>query len=178
MKNYILMLGVAGVALGSYCAYAGNSATMTVTATIAHDVSLSVTQDLSLGTITINPAYIGYDTEWGYSDSGIISFNNQGAIVSAPNAAVGIFTANIPNPSACDKVNSQCGGLQIVGNSSCEVFDFFGGGGDDNYCDFAFKYSGSSNTFKVFPEQCGIGTISQVTYGTHIHTLTIDYYPE
>ena len=47
MNKYILMLGVAGVALGSYCAYAGNSATMTVTATIAHDVSLKVEQDLS-----------------------------------------------------------------------------------------------------------------------------------
>ncbi|MBR1649113.1 MAG: hypothetical protein IJ689_05900 [Alphaproteobacteria bacterium] len=56
MKNYILMLGVAGVALGSYCAYAGNSATMTVTATIAHEVNIRNISHINLGTITIDPS--------------------------------------------------------------------------------------------------------------------------
>ncbi|MBQ8677383.1 MAG: hypothetical protein IJ529_02800 [Alphaproteobacteria bacterium] len=55
MNKYILLLGVAGVALGSYCAYAGNSATMTVTATINHDVSLTKVEDMTFDA-TINPA--------------------------------------------------------------------------------------------------------------------------
>ncbi|MBR1648628.1 MAG: hypothetical protein IJ689_03410 [Alphaproteobacteria bacterium] len=169
MKNYILMLGVAGVALGSYQAYAGNSATMSVTATIAHDVSLTKTGDLSLGTITINPAYTGSDTGWSYSDSGVISFENQGALVSADNATVGTFTANIPNPSAC-------GGLYITGNYTLAVANLFGGSiSDMNGCDFDMSYSGSGNTFKVYPYNCYINNVSKVTPGSHSGTLTISY---
>ena len=173
MNKYILMIGLASVALGSYCAYAGNSATMTVTATIAHDVSLSVTQDLDLGTITINPAFDGAATVWHYRASGVISFDPQGAIVSAGNATVGTFTANIPNPADCDGT-ADCGGLSVddtIGN-------FFGGSDYTNNCDFQIQYSGSANTFKVYPDVCYIGDISKVTTGTHSHTLTISYTPE
>ncbi|MBR1648043.1 MAG: hypothetical protein IJ689_00405 [Alphaproteobacteria bacterium] len=56
MKKYILILGVAGVALGSYCAYAANSATMTVTATIAHEVNIRNISNIDIGTITIDPS--------------------------------------------------------------------------------------------------------------------------
>ena len=166
MKNYILMLGVAGVALGSYCAYAGNSATMTVTATIANDVSLSVTQDLDLGTITINPAYDGATTKWNYNDSGSIKYTNQGAIVSADNATFGTFTANIPNPTACINGAPGCGGL------SFEEIDLFGRAGG---CGFVILYSGSDNIFNVIPGACAIQDISSVTTGEHEGTLTISY---
>ncbi|MBR1648085.1 MAG: hypothetical protein IJ689_00625 [Alphaproteobacteria bacterium] len=175
MNKYILMLGVAGVALGSYAAYAGNSATMTVTATIAHDVSLSVTQDIDLGTITINPAYTGV-TQWGYSDSGVIIYETQGAIVSADNMTVGTFTANIPNPSACNTSTSACGGLAIEGNDEDNfIYNFFGEG--DNYCGFHIKYSGTGNIFKIYsmPNECYISDVSQVTPGPHSGTLTISY---
>ncbi|MBR1647980.1 MAG: hypothetical protein IJ689_00080 [Alphaproteobacteria bacterium] len=175
MKNYILMLGIAGVALGTYAAYAGNSATMTVTATIEHDVSLSVTQNLSLGTITINPAYTATDIIWHYSDSGIYSLDNHtlvDSIVSADNATVGTFTANIPNPSACDGTGDVCGGLRVT-----QVTNLFGGNDNSNACNSALKYSGSRSSFKVYFSMCYIDDISKVTTGSHSATLTISYTP-
>ncbi|MBQ8677397.1 MAG: hypothetical protein IJ529_02870 [Alphaproteobacteria bacterium] len=178
MKNYILMLGVAGVALGSYCAYAGNSATMTVTATIAHDVSLTKTQDVNLGTITINPAYTGDDTGWYFNDSGIISIYGQGAIVSISNVTVGTFTANIPNPELCSSGDTECGGLYVTGNDNSRITNIFGGDDDSNVCSFWIKYSGSGNSFKIFPDYCDIRDVSKVTPGSHSGTLTISYSPE
>ena len=90
MKNYILMLGIAAVSIVSYCAYASNSATMTVTATIAHDVSLTVTRQYKLGTITIDPSQT--------SGSGITTGNDvNGGIISVSGYEVGLFTANIPS---------------------------------------------------------------------------------
>ena len=171
MKNYILMLGIAGVALGSYCAYAGNSATMTVTATIAHDVSLSVVTHMNLGTITINPAYTSNgdnDTEWTYSPTGSV-LDSNGAIVSIGDATVGVFTANVANPSACDGSNENCGGLVAD-------YDGFSNG---FYCNFNIKYSGSGNIFNVFPYRCTImdGYASSITAGTKTTTLTIEYTP-
>ncbi|MBR1649030.1 MAG: hypothetical protein IJ689_05470 [Alphaproteobacteria bacterium] len=179
MKKYILMLGLASVALGSYCAYAGNSATMTVTATIAHDVSLSVTQDIDLGTITINPA-AAYLTEWGYSDSGVYRLYTGDAVVSADNAIIGSFTANIPNPEACNTASDSCGGLSFIGDQPAYTVDIFGGGGWGNDCYFLIKYSGSENSFKVFPYACGIdeGGVSSVTPGLHEGMLTISYTPD
>ncbi|MBR1648425.1 MAG: hypothetical protein IJ689_02370 [Alphaproteobacteria bacterium] len=176
MNKYILMLGVAGVAFGSYAAYAGNSATMTVTATIAHDVSLTKTGDINLGTITINPAYTGDDTNWSYSDSGVINLNSQGAIVSADNATVGTFTANIPNPSACSAGEYSCGGLIIdAGSGDGEIMHNVFGGDSDDYCAFIIKYSGSGNSFKVYPQSCAIYDVSTVGIGDHSHTITINY---
>ncbi|MBR1648106.1 MAG: hypothetical protein IJ689_00730 [Alphaproteobacteria bacterium] len=172
MNKYILMLGVAAVSISSYCSYAGNSATMTVTATIAHDVSLSVTQDMNLGTITVDPAYTGNDTYWYYNDSGVITYRTQGAIVSAPDITVGTFIANIPNPSACDTAGDPCGGLMLMNS----IDDLFGGSiHDNNGCVFYIKYSGSSNTFNVYPFLCTIETPTTVTTGNHNGTLTISY---
>ena len=95
MKNYILMLGVAGVALGSYVAYAGNSATMTVTATIAHDVNLSVTRNISW-TMTIDPSQTSGEIDWLGDIDGCEVENNGDGIISA-SMTPGRFTANIPN---------------------------------------------------------------------------------
>ncbi|MBR1649332.1 MAG: hypothetical protein IJ689_07040 [Alphaproteobacteria bacterium] len=178
MKNYILLIGVAGVALGSYAAYAGNSATMTVTATIAHDVSLNVTQNIDFGTITINPAYDKDDTVWQYSDSGVISYTVQGEIVSAPNITVGTFTANIPNPTACNTASDSCGGLTVAGSGRGFISSIFGTGNVGiNMCNLSIKYSGSENIFKVFPDSCYIYDRSIITTGTHTGTLTISYTP-
>ncbi|MBR1649010.1 MAG: hypothetical protein IJ689_05360, partial [Alphaproteobacteria bacterium] len=87
-------LGIAGVALGSYAAYAGNSATMTVTATIAHDVSLSVTQNISW-TMTIDPSQTYDDVDcWGSVDGCEIQ-----KAYGTSSMTAGRFTANIPNPA-------------------------------------------------------------------------------
>ncbi|MBQ8677379.1 MAG: hypothetical protein IJ529_02780 [Alphaproteobacteria bacterium] len=162
MNKYILLLGVAGVALGSYAAYAGNSATMTVTATIAHDVSLSVTQDIDLGTITINPAYTGSDTAWEYSASGELDLSSDIIESATSPITVGMFTANIPNPPACN-------GLSLSNDGTIFLF------GGNNGCDFVITYSGSGNTFKVYPSYCVINNVSTVTTGPHEGTLTISY---
>ncbi|MBR1648837.1 MAG: hypothetical protein IJ689_04485 [Alphaproteobacteria bacterium] len=169
MNKYILMLGVAAVSIGSYCAYAGNSATMTVTATIAHDVSLNVTQDVELGTITINPAYNGRDTDWSYSDSGIVDYYTQGAIVSADDATVGTFTANIPNPSGCSLIyyGESCNGLSFTDG----VVDF---GGTGNECGFFIKHV-SGNAFSVVPWGCELQNPAATTVGEHSGTIEISY---
>ncbi|MBR1649366.1 MAG: hypothetical protein IJ689_07210 [Alphaproteobacteria bacterium] len=172
MKNYILMLGIAAVSIGSYAAYASNSATMTVTATIAHDVSLSVTQDIDLGTITINPAYTGTDTMWNYSDSGTID-SSKGATVSASNATAGTFTANIPNPTACNGKSSKCGGLSLPNLGL--IFNVFGGSDKNTACAFFLKYSGSENIFIVSPKACTIKDVSKVTTGEYEQTFIINY---
>ena len=96
MKNYILMLGVAGVALGSYCAYAGNSATMTVTATIAHDVSLNVTRNISWN-MTIDPSHPSGEVDCPEDVDGCEAYSSNGVISGSMTA--GRFTANIPNPA-------------------------------------------------------------------------------
>ncbi|MBR1648505.1 MAG: hypothetical protein IJ689_02785 [Alphaproteobacteria bacterium] len=97
MNKYILMLGVAAVSIVSYAAYAGNSATMTVTATIAHDVSLNIVKDINFGTITIDPSQdTGYI--WG-GDSGVPPAPDSeigGGVISVSGAQWGEFTANLP----------------------------------------------------------------------------------
>ncbi|MBR1648512.1 MAG: hypothetical protein IJ689_07695 [Alphaproteobacteria bacterium] len=175
MKNYILMLGVAGVVLGSYAAYAGNTATMQVTATIAHDVSLTVTRDIDLGTITINPAYTGNDTVWTYSNSGVID-DKSGGLVSASNATFGTFTANIPNPSVCNIPSDTC--RLTVETDGSYIYDIFGGSNGDNACGFSIDYSGSTNTFNLRTYECFIDDVSSVTLGLHTTTITISYTPE
>ncbi|MBR1648064.1 MAG: DUF4402 domain-containing protein [Alphaproteobacteria bacterium] len=101
MNKYILMLGVAAVSIGSYAAYAGNSATMTVTATIAHDVSLSVTHDLNMGTITVDPS--------DFEEGGTISLNPDGTVLSKSDNIIsysgfsaGTFTANVSDSCKVD----------------------------------------------------------------------------
>lgn len=168
------MLGVAGLAFGSYCAYADNSATMTVTATIAHDVSLKTTGDINLGTITVNPAYTGW-TDWQYSDSGVVSYINKGAIISAPDITVGTFTANISNPEACSTANDYCGGLYLESDNGDDFLSLFTESGSDSACFFYIKYSGDGNNFKVYPRNCTIYDISKVTPDRHTGTLIINY---
>ena len=177
MKNYILLIGIAGVALGSYCAYAGNSATMTVTATIAHDVSLSVTQDMDLGIITINPAYTGNDTYWSYTETGQAHLNSSG-VISADQLTFGVITANIANPEDCNGINFPCGGLDLTGNYYDYITNIFGGSENGNRCFFIIKYAGIGNEFLVYPDECTIDDMSSVTPGSHSGTLTISYRPE
>ena len=172
MNKYILLLGIAGVALGSYCAYAGNSATMTVTATIAHDVSLTGTGDISLGTITVNPGYTGTDTEWSYSDSGIPSIESGEGIVSLSNQTVGTFTANIPNPSACDGTTDECGGFST--DSDMDQTWFGGSSTNVNSCNWNIKHI-SGNSFKLFIYQCWLESPSTTTEGNRSATITINY---
>ncbi|MBR1648801.1 MAG: hypothetical protein IJ689_04295 [Alphaproteobacteria bacterium] len=94
MKNYILLTAVAGGVLGSYCAMASNSATMTVTATIAHDVSLRVTRNISWN-MTIDPSQTRGDVDCSEEVDGCEIENNDGVISGSMTA--GRFTANIPN---------------------------------------------------------------------------------
>ncbi|MBR1648114.1 MAG: hypothetical protein IJ689_00775 [Alphaproteobacteria bacterium] len=91
MNKYILMLGVAGVALGSYAAYAGNSATMTVTATIAHDVSINIEQEMSCGTITIDPSQ-----SFGAWDCNDDDTSKNGGVMSKSGTRIGKISANVP----------------------------------------------------------------------------------
>ena len=115
MNKYILLLGIAAVSIGGYCAYAGNSATMTVTATIAHDVSLNVTRNISW-TMTIDPSQTYGNTDCG----GDVDGCKHGVFgVISGSMIAGRFTANIPNPANYDNVLSfeESGNNRIVINS-------------------------------------------------------------
>ena len=155
------MLGIAAVALGSYAAYAGNSATMTVTATIAHDVSLTKTGDINLGTITINPAYAGA-VKWDYNESGTASVTSGAdGIVSIDTATFGTFTANVPDPSNHGNIFDYTAEMSLGGK---------------NYCSFGvFHISG--NTFVIYPDECGIEDMSALTAGTYSVPINISYIP-
>ena len=124
MKNYILMPGIAAVSIGSYCAYAGNSATMTVTATIAHDVSLNVTRNISW-TMTIDPSQTYGETDcFGYVDG--CEIEDSGGVISGSMTA-GRFTANIPNPANYENVlsfeeNDSYAGLVIKSDEYGDKF--------------------------------------------------------
>ncbi|MBQ8677607.1 MAG: hypothetical protein IJ529_03985 [Alphaproteobacteria bacterium] len=171
MKNYILMLGVAGVAFGSYCAYADNEATMTVTATINHDVSLSVTQDLNIGTITINPASTREDHEIYYNLDGTVKHINGDAVTAATSLTPGIFTANIANPSACNTASASCGGLSVTE----DVYGIFSGDSSESDQCYLVIVHDSANRFKVVPDSCYFRFSSSVVAGTHTKTITISY---
>ncbi|MBR1648319.1 MAG: hypothetical protein IJ689_01810 [Alphaproteobacteria bacterium] len=169
MKNYILLIGVAGVALGSYCAYAGNSATMTVTATIAHDISLGNVTDLNIGTITINPAS---------NESGAVYYNldgtfksKSGPITAATDATPGTFTANVANSSVCDGAGGKCffvinDSLAFLSRSAVSA----------NRCTLKILRD-SENKFKVVPTECTFRYPDDTDPGTHTKTITIEYRP-
>ena len=172
MKNYILILGIAGVALGSYAAYAGNFATMTVTARIEHDVSLSLDGDeMEFGTFYIDPS----NTEGGdiqYSESGAIT-SRPAYIVSASDVTPMNFTANIPNPEACNAVSDTCGGLSLSNVGEAYIF----GAAAGDYCQLFIKYTGIGNNFKIFPDYCRFDFPEDVVLGDHSDTITISYTP-
>ena len=152
MNKYILMLGIAAVSIGSYAAYAGNSATMTVTATIAHDVSLNVTKNISW-TMTIDPSKT--------SDvSGVDCFGevdgcddyNYGGVISGSMTA-GRFTANIPNPANYDnELSFEESGDFIARINSDEYGDkFYAHIGIDHVSGYEFAVTGSANYDGVVP---------------------------
>ncbi|MBR1649184.1 MAG: hypothetical protein IJ689_06280, partial [Alphaproteobacteria bacterium] len=77
---------------------------MTVTATIAHDVSLSVDHDLNMGTVTVNPG-----ADW--SEGGNFGINSDGTIllktgniISVTGVSIGTFTANVPDSCKVDGI--------------------------------------------------------------------------
>ena len=174
MNKYILMLGIAAVSIGSYAAYAGNEATMTVTATIAHDVSLTLEGNtMDFGTIYIDPS----NTEGGeiqYNESGAITQKDAYFVSASPVTPMN-FTANIPNPSACSSPSYTCEGLTVMGRSGGEAYVF--GGAGNNYCHILIKYTGIGNKFKIIPDYCLIENPEYVTLGDHKATVTISYTP-
>ena len=151
MKNYILMLGVAAVSIGSYAAYAGNSATMTVTATIAHDVSLRVTQNISW-TVTIDPSHTYGDVDCSGDVDGCEIENNGDGIISASMIS-GRFTANIPNPTNYGNVLSfEEGYYNGIRIDSDEYGDkFYAHIGINHVSGYEFAVTGVADYYGVVP---------------------------
>ena len=187
-KTFLILL-LAGVSYTAYNA-AAVSENFEISTTIDHeivlgnlrtasaDANLDVTGNINMGTIIVNSQYTGI-TEWYYDYSGIIIYRNKGAIVSADNATLGYFTANVANPEACSKLSPEvymdpCAGLAF---SSPFIDNLFGGSESDlNGCFFDFAYDGENN-FIVRPAYCYIETMPKVIFGTHTGTLTINYTP-
>ncbi|MBR1648597.1 MAG: hypothetical protein IJ689_03250 [Alphaproteobacteria bacterium] len=105
MNKYILMLGIAAVSIGSYAAMASNSATMNVTATIAHETNIRNISDINLGTITIDPSkswgnVIEDNCAWG-------GIGEENGIKSISGNPCGYFTADFnTNQYLCGDVFS------------------------------------------------------------------------
>ena len=144
------------------------------------DAGLNVTGDINLGTIVINPDYTGGYTLWTYDEQGNINYPTGKGIVSAPNAQVGYFTANIPNPHACDTPDYACGGLRVVGDDGIDyILGMFTGEYFSDSCAFNIQYTGNDNRFKVYPSSCTMpADMSKVTQGNHSRNLPISYTPE
>ena len=188
-KTFLILL-LAGISYTAYNATAV-SENFAISTTIDHEITLgnfraasadanvSKTGDLNMGTIYINPAYTGSEgAVWAYNSSGIVSYIVKGPVVSASNINVGTFSADIPNLSACSKGGTSCGGLSVWGNSNHDIINIFGGDDVSNWCYFYLQYSGSGNTFYVYPYSCNLKDVSKVTRGLHTGTLTISYNPE
>ena len=141
---------------------------MTVTATIEHDVSLTLDGDtMDFGTFYIDKSdFTGGDLT--YSESGAIT-HKPAYIVSASPVTPMNFTANIPNKTACNGIGSNCGGLSLSNGGTAYVL----GGG--NYCDIAIKYTGEGNNFKIIPIWCRFMDVEDVALGKHEDTITIEY---
>ncbi|MBR1648934.1 MAG: hypothetical protein IJ689_04980 [Alphaproteobacteria bacterium] len=92
MNKYILMLGIAAVSIGSCAACAGNTATMQVTATIAHDVSLTINEGIAADLI-INPSQTSGSIHPSLGGSPDVS----GGIMAGSSVASGDFRANVPD---------------------------------------------------------------------------------
>ena len=149
MKNYILMLGIAAVSIGSYAAYAGNSATMTVTATIAHDVSLNVTRNISW-TMTIDPSQTRGDVDCTGEHDGC-DYANGGVISGSMTA--GRFTANIPNPSNWNQMLSfeGSGTRETVVNSDEYGDKFAAQMGIEHISGYEFAVTGIAEYRNIVP---------------------------
>ena len=149
MNKYILMLGVAGVALGSYCAYAGNSATMTVTATIAHDVSLRVTQNISW-TMTIDPSQTYGEIDC-FDEVDGCEIEDSGGVISGSMTA-GRFTANISNPAHKEVLSFEESGYSAINIPSDEYGDkFFAKIAVDHVSGYEFAVTGIAEYRNIVP---------------------------
>ena len=168
MNKYILMLGIAAVALGSYAAYAGNSATMTVTATIAHDVSLNVTRNISW-TMTIDPSKTLGDVDCNDMFDGCEIEDWRGIISGSMTA--GRFTANIPNPANYENVLSfeENGDSGIRINSDEYGDRFYVGIAIDHVSGYEFAVTGTAGYY---------GSVIPAPKVYDFGSVTIQYTPE
>ncbi|MBR1648153.1 MAG: hypothetical protein IJ689_00970 [Alphaproteobacteria bacterium] len=140
MNKYILLLGVAAVALGSYCAYAGNSATMSVTATIAHDVSLTKVNDIDIYAV-VDPAVTSIGEGWCTAGD-----SNPENYLGMCTAVRGAFTATVPDdeyaaensftisPSELTHDTLRINGFSVVTTGTDNEFDV----------DYQINYSGGA----------------------------------
>ncbi|MBR1648057.1 MAG: hypothetical protein IJ689_00475 [Alphaproteobacteria bacterium] len=163
MKNYILLLGVAGVALGSYAAYAGNTATMQVSATIAHDASLSWVEDISIGTITIDPSQKSGSFICGF-DGGIALAGDiemkEGGVISVSGGHPGRIRANLPD------LNGPMNNITIT--PSPLVVDGL------SIDSFYLVYTDESNIYQVMPDGVSYSSLPQAK--NYSGTITITYH--
>ena len=182
-KTFLILL-LTGISYTAYNAVAV-SENFAISTTIDHEITLgsfrtsgtdaglNTTGDIDMGTITLNPAGKVY-TFWNYDYLGRYRYRAGNMIVAADNITVGMFTANIDNPEACNTDTSDCGGLSITAIDGRIFHNFFGG--DGNNCAFYFRYSGHGNIFTVFPYVCTIATnVSSITPGKKQRTITINY---
>ena len=155
MNKYILMLGVAGVALGSYAAYAGNSATMNVTATIAHDVSLTVTQDITISAV-VNPAETSVEDSWCATGDSFAYDNNC-------DAGFGVFTATVPDYEYAAENSFTISPSELT-HDTLRVFNF------------SINPSVTDNEFEITYQMSYSGGAPSA--GTHnFGNITITYHP-
>ncbi|MBR1649186.1 MAG: hypothetical protein IJ689_06290 [Alphaproteobacteria bacterium] len=181
-KTFLILL-LADVSYTAYNAVAV-SENFAISTTIDHEVTLgsfraasaddlTVTGDINIGTITINPAD-GYGEVW-YDSAGNVS-RLEGGVIAATKATFGTFTANVEHPELCEGNNSACAGLSTPDNGY--IFDVFGGGGNthSSYCDSNLKYSGEGKVFYRVLRYCRYADPQYAPAGvyTSYTTITLD----
>ncbi|MBR1648173.1 MAG: hypothetical protein IJ689_01070 [Alphaproteobacteria bacterium] len=178
-KTFLILLLV-GVSYTAYNA-AAVSENFAISTTIDHeivlgnfrtastDAGLKTDRDMDLGTITINPSYV-FDDDWmQWSD---IVYNSSGnvteithAVTHADNIKFGRFSANIPNPTACNGSSHRCGGLSLD--------NYYMRVGTPISCENLKIYYLSDQTFEIRPEYCTLTGIPKAQ--SYQGTINISY---
>ncbi|MBR1648587.1 MAG: hypothetical protein IJ689_03200 [Alphaproteobacteria bacterium] len=135
MNKYILLTAIAGVAFASYCAYADNEATMTVTATVIHDVSLEKFGGNPNILLLINPAQTS-----GSLDC-IEEITTGGVMENSLCDHFG-FYANTPNYAATRL--SVTPASKTVGTMTLNNWRITGSGDGDFYAHPVLSYTGGA----------------------------------
>ncbi|MBR1649390.1 MAG: hypothetical protein IJ689_07340 [Alphaproteobacteria bacterium] len=144
----------------------------------ASDVGVNVSLGVDFGTIVIDSTKNGY-VEVDYENGRPIIYGD--VIVEADSPQNGYFSANIPNPSACNGNTLPCGGLSIlecsfINGGGCIIPGMMGNTNTD--CTVRIKYSGAGSQFIMQPDSCIAVRASDLVIGTHNKNITISYAPE
>ncbi|MBR1648594.1 MAG: hypothetical protein IJ689_03235 [Alphaproteobacteria bacterium] len=164
MNKYILLIGIAGVALGSYCAYAGTTATMNVKAKIVHEVNVDNVIPINFA-LMVNPAEDG-----GSYTTGETPTSSGGVLLAQSTSTRGSFTAATPSGYDVSKFEIDTSGIKTSSLDSrikVDNFKITAGNTASNrttyYVDATLSYTGTNPKATANKAEHDFGTL-KITY--------------